>query len=61
MAQEAGKASIIVVNKWDLVEKDDKTLERMTEENRRDLAYMTYAPSCLSPPRPVSGWTSCST
>ena len=44
MAQEAGKASIIVVNKWDLVEKDDKTMARMTEDIRRDLAYMTYAP-----------------
>ena len=44
MAHEAGKASIIVVNKWDLVEKDDKTMTRMTEEIRRDLAYMTYAP-----------------
>ena len=44
LAHEAGKASIIVVNKWDLVEKDDKTMARMTEEIRRDLAYMTYAP-----------------
>ena len=44
MAHEAVKASIIVVNKWDLVEKDDKTMARMTEEIRRDLAYMTYAP-----------------
>ena len=44
MAHEAGKASIIVVNKWDLVEKDGKTMDRMREEIRRDLAYMTYAP-----------------
>ena len=44
MAHEAGKASIIVVNKWDLVEKDDKTMARLTEDIRRDLAYMTYAP-----------------
>ena len=44
LAHEAGKASIIVVNKWDLVEKDDKTMARMTEDIRRDLAYMTYAP-----------------
>lgn len=44
MAHEAGKASIIIVNKWDLVEKDDKTMARMTEDIRRDLAYMTYAP-----------------
>ncbi len=44
LAHEAGKACIIVVNKWDMVEKDDKTMDRMREEIRRDLAYMTYAP-----------------
>lgn len=44
LAHEAGKACIIVVNKWDLVEKDDKTMVRMREEIRRDLSYMTYAP-----------------
>ena len=44
VAHEAGKASIIVVNKWDAVEKDDKTMDKMTEEIRGDLAYMTYAP-----------------
>ncbi len=44
LAHEAGKACIIVVNKWDTVEKDDKTMDRMREDVRRDLAYMTYAP-----------------
>ena len=44
MAHEAGKACIIVVNKWDLVEKDGKTMDHMREDIRRDLAYMTYAP-----------------
>ena len=44
MAHEAGKACIIVVNKWDLVEKDGKTMDRMREDIRRDLSYMTYAP-----------------
>ncbi len=44
LAHEAGKACIIVVNKWDLVEKDGKTMDHMREEIRRDLAYMTYAP-----------------
>ena len=44
LAHEAGKACIIVVNKWDAVEKDTNTMARMTEEIRRDLAYMTYAP-----------------
>ena len=44
LAHEAGKACIIVVNKWDAVEKDDKTMNRFTEDVRRELAYMTYAP-----------------
>ncbi len=44
MAHEAGKACIIVVNKWGLVEKDDKTMDRMREAIRHDLMYMTYAP-----------------
>lgn len=44
IAHEAGKACIIVVNKWDLVEKDGKTMDKMRDEVRRDLAYMTYAP-----------------
>ena len=44
LAHEAGKACVIVVNKWDLIEKDGKTMDRMREEIRRDLAYMTYAP-----------------
>ena len=44
LAHEAGKACIIVVNKWDLIEKDDKTMDRMREDIRRDLSYMTYAP-----------------
>ena len=44
LAHEAGKASIIVVNKWDLVEKDGKTMDQMRQDVRRDLAYMTYAP-----------------
>ena len=44
LAHEAGKACIIVVNKWDMVEKDDKTMDRMREDIRRDLSFMTYAP-----------------
>jgi GTP-binding protein len=44
LAHEAGKACIIVVNKWDTVEKDDKTMDHMREDIRRDLSYMTYAP-----------------
>ena len=44
LAHEAGKASIIVVNKWDKVEKDGKTMDKMREEVRNGLAFMTYAP-----------------
>ena len=44
LAHEAGKACVIVVNKWDAVEKDDKTMENMVKDIRRDLAYMDYAP-----------------
>ena len=44
LAHEAGKACIIVVNKWDLIEKDGKTMDRMREEVRQGLAYMPYAP-----------------
>ena len=44
LAHDAGKACIIVVNKWDLVEKNGKTMDRMREDIRRDLSYMPYAP-----------------
>ena len=44
LAHEAGKACSIVVNKWDLVEKDGKTMDKMRQEVMRDLSYMTYAP-----------------
>lgn len=43
IAHEAGKAVIIAVNKWDAVEKDDKTIYRFTEKVREVLAYMPYA------------------
>ena len=44
LAHDAGKACIIVVNKWDAIEKDGKTMDRMRSDIRRDLSYMTYAP-----------------
>ena len=44
LAHEAGKASIIAVNKWDLIEKDTKTMDKMRKDVLRDLSYMTYAP-----------------
>jgi len=45
MAHEAGKASVIVVNKWDLVEKDTHTMDMMRRDIYRDLSFMTYAPT----------------
>ena len=44
LAHEAGKASIIIVNKWDLVEKETGTMEKMRKDVLRDLSFMTYAP-----------------
>ena len=43
-AHDAGKGTVIVVNKWDLVEKDSKTSLRYTETIRAELAFMQYAP-----------------
>lgn len=43
-AHEAGKGVIIVVNKWDAVEKDDKTMQRFTELIREEFKYLDYAP-----------------
>ena len=43
-AHNAGKACIIVVNKWDLVEKDGSTMKEYTLRVREGLAYMPYAP-----------------
>ena len=44
LAHEAGKASIVVVNKWDLVEKETGTMEKMRKDIMRDLSFMSYAP-----------------
>lgn len=43
IAHERGKGVIIAVNKWDAVEKDDKTIYRFTEKVRNTLSYMPYA------------------
>ena len=43
IAHERGKAVIIAINKWDAVEKDDKTIYRVTEKVRSTLSYMPYA------------------
>ena len=43
IAHDRGKAVIIVVNKWDAIEKDDKTIYRFSEKVRNTLSYMPYA------------------
>jgi len=43
-AHEAGKASIIVYNKYDLVEKNDKIIDQLTKEIREQFIFMDYAP-----------------
>lgn len=43
-AHDQGKASVIVINKWDLIKKDDKTFDQYTKDIREELGYMRYAP-----------------
>ncbi len=43
IAHDRGKGIIIAVNKWDIVEKDDKTIYRYTERIRQVLSFMPYA------------------
>jgi len=44
LVHEAGKASVIVVNKWDTVEKETKTMDRFREVVLSEFSYMSYAP-----------------
>ena len=44
IAHEAGKGCIILVNKWDAVEKDDKTMQEMRTQLEKDFSFMSYAP-----------------
>ena len=44
IAHEAGKATIIAVNKWDLIDKDNSTVNEFTKKVYDALSYMTYAP-----------------
>ena len=44
LAHESGKACIIAVNKWDLVDKETGTMEKMRKDIMRDLSFMSYAP-----------------
>ena len=44
LAHEPGKACIVAVNKWDLVDKETGTMEKMRKDIMRDLSFMSYAP-----------------
>ena len=44
IAHEQGKACIIAVNKWDAVDKDDKTMDAMRKKLETDFSFMSYAP-----------------
>ncbi len=44
LAHESGKACVIVVNKWDAVEKDERTMDEMRKEVARKFSFMSYAP-----------------
>lgn len=44
LAHEAGKASIIVVNKWDAIKKDDKTMDEFKKKLKETFLFMSYAP-----------------
>ncbi|WP_163652231.1 ribosome biogenesis GTPase Der [Listeria sp. PSOL-1] len=43
-AHDAGRALIIVVNKWDAIEKDEKTMKAFTEDIREQFQFLSYAP-----------------
>lgn len=44
LGHEAGKPTVIAINKWDLIEKDNSTVNKFTKDVYNSLAYMTYAP-----------------
>lgn len=43
-ANEQGKAIMVIVNKWDLIEKDDKTMDNFKKNLQRSLSFIPYAP-----------------
>ena len=45
IALESGKACVIAVNKWDAIEKDDKTMQNFRKDIEREFAFMSYAPA----------------
>ncbi|MDR1539133.1 MAG: ribosome biogenesis GTPase Der [Clostridiales bacterium] len=44
IAHDHGRASIVAVNKWDKIEKDNKTMDKFTKDISVELAFMAYAP-----------------
>lgn len=44
LAHEAGKACLIMVNKWDTIEKDDKTMDEYKKKIKKELLFASYAP-----------------
>ena len=44
LAHESGKGIVVVVNKWDLVEKDTNTMKEFKNKIKAELAFMSYAP-----------------
>jgi GTP-binding protein len=44
MAHEKGRAFVVVVNKWDSIEKDDKTINKYMRDIDNELSFMSYAP-----------------
>jgi GTPase len=47
-AHEAGKGIVLVINKWDLIEKDEKTMNKFDRDIREELAFMQYAPTLFT-------------
>lgn len=43
-AHEQGKASVVAINKWDLIDKDGKTMQEFTKKLENDFSFMSYAP-----------------
>jgi GTP-binding protein len=43
-ADDAGRGMVLVINKWDLVEKDQNTMHRMEKQLRQELGFLSYAP-----------------
>lgn len=44
LAHEAGKACVILVNKWDAVAKDEKTMDKYKQQIKKEFLFMSYAP-----------------